>query len=268
MTVMTGMIAVNAFTETEQPMPKPLHAQLAADLRQEISDGKLEPGRSLPSESVLGESHQVSRITVRKALQTLEQEGLIVVTPGRGRVVRDQKVYEWHLFDYEQKHQTHPELDGWASDVVDQGGKPYEKVVAVEVVDPPQDVRDKLGLADGTLALLRKRVRSIDGKPAQLSSSYFPYDLVEGTIFMRPGSQSAPGGLLASIGHPQKRKRHEITSRNASPEEAEELDLTQGTPVIRHLVTGYDKDSKPVRCMVTLAASDVARMVIEEDGLS
>lgn len=248
-------------------MPKPLHAQLAADLREEITTGKLEPGTSLPSEAVLGESHQVSRITVRKALQTLEQEGLLVVTPGRGRVVRNQQVYEWHLVDYEQKHQSHPELDGWASDVVDQGGSPHEKVVAVEVVDPPKDVREKLQLPDDGMALLRKRVRSIDGRVAQLSSSYFPYDLVEGTIFMKPGSQSAPGGLLASIGHPQTHKRHEITSRNATPGEADEMDLPPGTPVIRHVVTGYDQAAKPVRCMVTLAASDVARMVIEEADL-
>lgn len=248
-------------------MPKPLHAQLASDLREEISSGKLEPGVPLPSEADLGQLHDVSRITVRKALQTLEQEGLVTAIPGRGRVVRNQQVYEWHLIDYEQKHQSHPELDGWASDVVDQGGKPDEQVVAVELVNPPADVRDKLELVDDSMALLRKRVRSIDGKPSQLSASYFPYDLVDGTIFMKPGSQSAPGGLLTSIGHPQKRKRHEITSRNADPDEATELDLAPGTPLIRHLVTGYDQADRPVRCMVTLVASDVSRMVIEEDAL-
>lgn len=249
-------------------MTKPLHAQLAADLRKEITEGELKPGDSLPSEAELGRAHDVSRITVRKALQSLEQEGLVTASAGRGRVVREQKVYDWHLIDYETKHQSHPDLDGWASDVVDQGGTPHESVVAVEVVDPPDEIRTKLRLGADDPALLRRRVRSINGEAAQLSSSYFPYEMVKGTAFMRPGSQSAPGGLLASIGRPQRRKRHEITARNATPEEAEQLELLPGTPLIRHVVVGYDKDDLAVRCMVTLAASDVARLVVDEDNLS
>lgn len=249
-------------------MPTPLHAQMASDLRQQIETGQLKPGDALPSEAQLGRVHEVSRITVRKALQSLEQEGLVVAEAGRGRVVRDQQVYEWHLLDYEKKHQTHPDLDGWSSDVMDQGGTPNERVVAVEVVEPPEEVRAKLELHPDGTALLRRRIRSINGSPAQLSSSYFPYDLVEGTAFMRPGSQSAPGGLLASIGHAQHKKRHEITARNASPEEARELELLPGTPLIRHVLIGYDSNDKPVRCMITLAASDVARLVVEETDLS
>lgn len=248
-------------------MTKPLHTQLATDLRKEITSGRIGPGDPLPSEAELGRSHGVSRITVRKALQTLEQEGLIQAVAGRGRVVRDQQVFEWHLVDYENKHHSHPNLDGWASDVVDQGGKPHEEVVAVEVVRPPDDIGSNLGIHKDDMALMRRRVRSINGKPAQLSNSYFPYGLVKDTAFMLPGSQSAPGGLLASIGHPQHRKRHEVTARNATPDEADELDLLPGTPLLRHVVIGYDKDDTPVRCMVTLATSDVARLVIEEDKL-
>ncbi|MEY8039162.1 GntR family transcriptional regulator [Saccharopolyspora cebuensis] len=249
-------------------MTKPLHTQLADDLRKEISEGHLRPGDALPSEAELGRVHSISRITVRKALQTLEHEGLVAAAAGRGRVVRDQKVYDWHLVDYEKKHRSHPDLDGWASDVVDQGGTPNETVVAVEVVDPPAEVKAKLALGAEGAALLRRRVRSINGKPAQLSSSYFPYEMVKGTVFMLPGSQSAQGGLLASIGRPQRRKHHEITARNASPDEAEELQLLPGTPLIQHIVVGYDEDDVAVRCMVTLAASDVARLVVDEENLS
>lgn len=248
-------------------MPKHLHAQLASDLRREIAEGHLKPGDPVPSEAELGRDRQVSRITVRKALQSLEQEGLLTAAAGRGRTVRGGHVYDWHLVSYEHKHQSHPDLDGWASDVADQGGKPHEEVVAVEVVDPPGSVREHLTLPDDEMALLRRRIRYINGKPAQLSSSYFPYELVKGTAFMRPGSQSAPGGLLASIGYPQVSKRHEITARNATPEEADELELLPGTPLIRHVLTGYSAKKRPLRCMVTLAASDVARLVVEEGDL-
>lgn len=41
----------------------------------------------------------------------------------------------------------------------------------------------------------------------------------------------------------------------------------RGSPLMRHLVVGYDNEATPVRCMVTLAASDVARLAIDEDDL-
>jgi len=66
---------------------EPLYQQLAAILRQMIESGALEPGQPLPSESYLQQEHGVSRGTVRMAVRTLRDEGLVVTLAGRGTFV-------------------------------------------------------------------------------------------------------------------------------------------------------------------------------------
>ncbi|SKA14284.1 Transcriptional regulators [Marinactinospora thermotolerans DSM 45154] len=65
------------------------YTRIAETLRRRIADGDLPPGSALPSEAALGQEFRVSRTTVRRALATLEGDGLVTTLPGTGRVVRD-----------------------------------------------------------------------------------------------------------------------------------------------------------------------------------
>jgi DNA-binding GntR family transcriptional regulator len=69
----------------------PLYVQLAAILRRAIESGQLAPRDPVPSESYLMGEHDVSRGTVRHALEILRAEGLIQTFPGRGTFVTDHK---------------------------------------------------------------------------------------------------------------------------------------------------------------------------------
>lgn len=71
--------------------PTPLYEQLAAVLRQMIKSGGLHPRDPLPSESQLQQEHGVSRGTIRRALDILRDEGLIVTIAGRGTFVKPQQ---------------------------------------------------------------------------------------------------------------------------------------------------------------------------------
>jgi DNA-binding GntR family transcriptional regulator len=64
------------------------YLQLAGILRGQISSGELAPGAKLPSIIRLSEDYHVARVTAHKALKMLEDEGLTVVSPGRGTYVR------------------------------------------------------------------------------------------------------------------------------------------------------------------------------------
>ena len=68
--------------------PTPLYVQLAAILREQITAGELAPDAPLPSESYLQQEHGVSRVTVRKAVEVLRNEGLVYTLPQRGTYVR------------------------------------------------------------------------------------------------------------------------------------------------------------------------------------
>ncbi|WP_329086881.1 GntR family transcriptional regulator [Streptosporangium sp. NBC_01469] len=66
-----------------------VYPQIAGRIRARIAAGDYPPGSLLPSESALVAEFRVSRTTARRGLAVLESEGLIIVMPGKGRVVRD-----------------------------------------------------------------------------------------------------------------------------------------------------------------------------------
>jgi GntR family transcriptional regulator len=63
---------------------EPVYRQLAAILRARIHDGRITPGRALPSENQLQQEFGLSRNTSRRAIALLRDEGLAVTVPGRG----------------------------------------------------------------------------------------------------------------------------------------------------------------------------------------
>lgn len=77
--------------------PPRLAETIVRDLIEEIASGELPPGGPLPSEMVLAEQFQVSRIVLREALKTLEERGLIMVRQGTGSVVAERS--RWNMLD-------------------------------------------------------------------------------------------------------------------------------------------------------------------------
>jgi DNA-binding GntR family transcriptional regulator len=75
------------FVPVDHDAATPLWRQLSEELRTEIRRGKLPPGRVIPSETTLMQTHGLARGTVRKAIDALEEEGLVVRVQGRGTFV-------------------------------------------------------------------------------------------------------------------------------------------------------------------------------------
>jgi GntR family transcriptional regulator len=67
----------------------PVYLQISAILRGQIERGELVPGRPVPSESRLMQEYGVARLTARKAVRVLADEGLVEVVPGRGAYVTE-----------------------------------------------------------------------------------------------------------------------------------------------------------------------------------
>ncbi|MEV4017658.1 GntR family transcriptional regulator [Nonomuraea angiospora] len=246
--------------------PRALYERVADTLRTSMERGELAPGDTVPPEQELAERHGVSRQTVRQALQQLTNEGLLSSGRGRGRTVRSQARLRWRLSHFERRASHSADADAWAAEVRDQGRVPLQEVsVGLEI--PPRAVAERLKLdAEKDIVVVRRRVRYVDDVPFQVADSYFPEDLARGTALMQPRSVSAPGGLLASIGHPQQRLVDEIQVRMPTPDESARLGLPAGTPVAEHMRTGYDAEGRPVRVMVTVAPGDRHTLVYELDA--
>jgi DNA-binding GntR family transcriptional regulator len=238
---------------------RPLRDQVADKLRALIDSGDLGPGDRLDPEAELAERYGVGRTTMRAALDDLAAEGLLSSGRGRGRQVRSYRPLEWRLSDYESRHRHETvgdQGDQWAAGVRAQGREPDEQLEQVAIVEPPPHVAELLGVGPDDLVLVRRRVRLVDGTPFQLSSSYFREALAHGTPLMSPRPVSAPGGILASLGHFQVRYEDRIQVRPPTKDEADKLGLPKGTAVAEVTRTGYDKEGVALRCMVTVVPGD------------
>ncbi len=231
--------------------------RIANELRQQIENGTLGPGALLPSEPELARQHEVSRQTARTALQILEQEGLIVVRPRRGRIVRSRTRLYWRLSEFELPENTGlVSSDAWEADIETQGHDPTRQELTVETIYPPALIAAKLGLdPNNDRCVVRRRVRYIDNEPAIISDDYFDEQVVRGTE-RAEHRDTTREDILKDAGYEQTYDIDEITTRMPTPSESRRLSLSAGTPVAEHVRTGYTRDDKPVRVMVSIVPGD------------
>ncbi|GHE28193.1 GntR family transcriptional regulator [Streptosporangium violaceochromogenes] len=232
-----------------------LYQLVASELRRTIYSGALKPGDQLPTEVELMTAHQVSRNTVRLALGELVNEGLITRTPRRGTVVRERRPL---LIHPQRELQPQPEETreafAWA---VSREGRVPSQHIEVSIVHPSEDIASRLGLADDELAVVRRRLRFVDGRPYNTNDSYFPLALVAGSEIARPGDiMRGANRVLAELGHPQVRMVDDIWARMPNSSETQRLQLQSGTPVVVYIRVGYDGSDTPVRVAVSVLPAD------------
>lgn len=231
--------------------------RITADLRKQIHDGTLVPGALLPSEPEVARDYNVSRQTARTALQALEREGLVIVRPRRGRIVRSTQRLRWHLSEFERPdHTVLTTSDAWETDIENQGHDPAGQTLEVETIAPPDDIAARLSLDPQTgRCVVRRHIRYIDGKPAIISDDYFDERIVRGTELAAP-EDTIRENILAEAGYEQVYDIDEIIIRMPTPDEVARLEIPAGTPVAEHIRTGYTAEDRPVRVMVSIIPGD------------
>jgi len=241
----------------------PKWRQIADELRNGITDGTRPPGSRLPTEAELVTKWQVSRSTARQALQALSNEGLVTSRAPLGWFVRERRpVYyrpqaEGHIED------PSPEMDAFMAEHSADGREPAQ-VIEIGIVEPPEPIAQRLKLEPGELAVVRRRVRHLDGEPFNLNDSYYPFSIVQGSEIMAPGDIARGANrVLAELGHKQERVLDEFHVRMPTPQEVERLKLNPGTPVASHVATGVTKDGTPVRVVHSILPGDRHVIVYE-----
>src|SRR6516225_525167 len=240
---------------TTQRTDEPITQRISADLRRQIKEGILGPGALLPSETEVAREYGVSRQTARSALQALEHEGLVVVRPRRGRVVRSSQRLRWHLSEFERPDRTVlATSDAWETDI--ERHDPTRQDLEVARITPPERVATRLNLDPRTdTCVVRRHVRYIDGKPAIISDDYFDEKIVRGTELAEP-EDTTREDILKEAGYEQVYDIDEIITRMPTPDEVTRLGIPAGTPVAEHIRTGYTADNKPVRVMLSIVPGD------------
>lgn len=235
--------------------PVPAYQKIASDLRQQIESGEAPPGALLPTQQELAARYGVARMTARKAIEELVNQGLVVSQQGKGVTVRDRR----HMI-YRPQSEHEPrisrEMDRFMATLTKDGRAPSQSI-DVAVVGAPALVAQRLEVETGSPVAVRKRVRSLDGEPFNINDTYYPYDLAANTEIMSP--VDIPRGsnyVLADFGYTEVRAIDEFYVRMPDPEEVRRLRLAPGTPVAVHYATGYTAKERPIRCDVFVLPGD------------
>ncbi|SPM41775.1 DNA-binding transcriptional regulator, GntR family [Mycobacterium numidiamassiliense] len=199
----------------------PLHRQLFLVLHDEIDRGVLAPGDALPTEQTLCDQFGVSRITVRRALADLAEQGYIERRHGVGSFVRrhgpaDVSSHGSSYMEGLRQTQFETEVD----------------VVELGVRRPPRAVSEALETSDDLLHIVRVRRQRRTGEPLLVTDVWLPPGLAD--TLTEPALRRAPlYELLSDNGIVPDRVRHEITAEIAGPRNAQLLDTAIGAALLR-----------------------------------
>ena len=232
----------------------PFYVQLMEELETSIRNGVYKPGDKIMTEAEMAKEYGVSLITVRKAVGSLMEKGLVVRKQGKGTFVTKPK-YSRNM----KKLQSFTEM------CEQMGVKPGAQVLENRLIMADKKVADRLGIEPGSNVVYISRLRLADGEPVQVEKSYFPLkyaflleeDLNNGSMF--ECLKEKTGAKVAS-----SEKMIELC--RATAEEAALMDVKKGDYLLFVKSTAYDENGEPMYAGIQLINGDRFSLYVYESG--
>ncbi|AWV72362.1 GntR family transcriptional regulator [Latilactobacillus curvatus] len=148
-------------------MESPVYIQIHNQIKKDIEAGKWSIGDRIPSERELALNFEVSRMTLRQAVQTLVDEGILERRIGAGTYVANQKVQE-----------KMSGVTSFTELMTSQGKQPSSKTISFHIANPSLSEAEKLHLEDGQQVLRMERIRYADNVPICFEVATVPQSVV------------------------------------------------------------------------------------------
>jgi GntR family transcriptional regulator len=204
------------------PTFSPLYQQIKALITQSLQSGEWKPGELIPSEVELAGRYKVSQGTVRKAIDELSAENLVVRRQGRGTFVATHQEARAHF--------------RFLKLVPDEGvaHPPDHHYIGVLRIRAPSEVARLLELKSGDSVVYIKRLMSFDGAPTILEELWLPGQLFKGLTAERLAEYKGPmyGLFESEFGTRMIRATEKIRAVAADASAAEYLRVPEGTPLL------------------------------------
>lgn len=240
----------------ERRRPLPRYHQVEEWVREQIASGAWAPGSLIPSEPELCRRFGVSRITVRKAMGNLVQDGQVRVVQGRGTFVAAPKMAERFI----------QRAFGIYEDFERRGISLTTRVLRQEVAAASGEIADRLRLEVGEQVHVIERLRSVGDEKMLISTTYIPYqlcpelareDLTRGSLYRL---------LRTRYGLAITRGERRLEAVAAGQHEARLLDVALATPLLQLDSVAYRRDGRPFEYSITLHRGDKAAVEVEFFG--
>jgi DNA-binding GntR family transcriptional regulator len=216
----------------DRTSPVPLYFQLSQQLEAAIEHGTLAPGSLLGNEIDLAGRLGLSRPTVRQAIQTLVEKGLLVRRRGVGTQVVHSKV------------KRPLELSSLYDDLEKAGRRPATRVLCNTLQPASAEVAAALGVPEGGEVIRVERLRYAHGEPMAYLRNHLPVGLFD----CDTGRLEATGlyRMMRGGGITLHSARQSVGARAATQEEAERLAEAAGAPLLTMERVTFDDTGRAV----------------------
>lgn len=234
-----------------------LWRQIDGQLSADIASGTWQPGERLPTEQALAERFEVNRHTIRRAIQSMVQRGLLRVEQGRGTFVQE------GVIDFRIGHRAH-----FGQGSGREGRETSGTTLRVADVLPPLGVARMLKIHPRTPAIMLERLSLTGETPVSLTTLYLPSGRFGGfaRIFAEAGSLPA---AVARFGITEQRRGvTRVTARLPSAEEARLLRQPATRPILQSEALYLDPEERPVWVAISRFASDRVQIVFDPTDIA
>ena len=203
-----------------------IYIQIHDEIKHQIETGLFEVGQRLPSERVMAEQFGVSRMTLRQAVTSLVEEGILTRHVGSGTYVASDRVRE--------------KMRGTTSftEIVQNLGKtPSSRVLSYQKTKANEVECDKLQLKKGAQIIRMERIRYADDLPICYEVASIPYRLIED--FARNDIANHFYETLANAGKKIGRSEQIISAKIVNKEIANFLSIKQSSAILALTQVSY-----------------------------
>lgn len=232
--------------------PLPLYYQIKELLKAKIESGEFQPHERLPSENELEQLFRVSRMTARRALSELENEGYVYREQGRGTFVAEPKLRQSLL-----------RLTGFTEDMLARGLKPGARVLEVQVLRE-KTVTEKMGIPSDEELVKVQRIRLANDEPMALETSYVRRVLCPGLEEEDLNDRSLYKTLNERYGIQLGKAHQTLEAKLADEFESQVLGIPVGRPVLHiERLTFLEDETTPVEYVRSTYRADRYRFYVE-----
>lgn len=214
-------------------MSSPIYIQIHNDIKRAIEAGKWAVGDRIPSERELSRNFDVSRMTLRQAIQTLVDEGILERQVGSGTYVANQKVQE-----------KMSGVTSFTDLMLTQGKQPTSKTISYHVMNPSLSEAEKLKLNEDDQVLRMERIRYGDDVPICFEVATVPEKLIDG-LSKKEVTSSLYRALEDKKQLSPGKAQQTVSAMSASERIAEYLSIKRGDAILRLRQVTYLQDGTP-----------------------
>lgn len=223
------------------------YLQIADALRARIKAGEWAVGEKLPSRAQLAAEYGVGRNVTQRAMDRLIVEGLLEGRAGSGTYVRKPRE---RMRMVRSHHRERRGTSPFRSDMAERGSTGTWESHSQARTPAPDHIADRLAISPGDLCVVTRYEFLADGRPVQLSRSWEPMAITDGTPVVLPEAGPLAGAgvveRMRSIGVAVDTAVEIPRPARATQEEANLLGIALGDLVLHIERTYYDTDGRPV----------------------